>query len=93
MSNALLEAMASGLACAATEASGVRQLFGDDRGLVVGDDDPAAWSAALGRLAADQELRARLGARAAALVRERYSLDATVDSLLSAYEHMLEPRS
>jgi hypothetical protein len=26
-------------------------------------------------------------------VRERYSLDATVDSLLSAYEHMLEPRS
>jgi hypothetical protein len=26
-------------------------------------------------------------------VRERYSLDATADSLLSAYEHMLRPRS
>jgi glycosyltransferase involved in cell wall biosynthesis len=93
MSNALLEAMASGLACVATDASGVRQLFGDDRGLVLDGDDPASWSAAFARLAADEQLRAQLGARAAALVRERYSLDATADSLLSAYEQMLRPRS
>ena len=89
MSNALLEAMSSGLACIATEASGVRQLFGDDRGLVVPADDTEAWAAAIGRVAGDEELRAHLGAQASALVRERYSLEATADSLVAAYEHML----
>lgn len=88
MSNALLEAMASGLACVATEASGVRELLGDDRGLVVAGDDGEAWSQALGRLAADEALRARLGQNASALVRQRYSLDATADALVSAYERL-----
>jgi glycosyltransferase involved in cell wall biosynthesis len=93
MSNALLEAMASGLACVATEASGVRELFGDDRGLVVRGEDLGAWSAVMRRIAADEGVRARLGAQAAALVRERYSLDATADSLLAAYDHILRPHS
>ena len=92
MSNALLEAMASGLACVATEASGVRELLGEDRGLVVPGDDPEAWSLALGRVAADGELRARLGQNASALVRQRYSLDTTADALVSAYELLVGRR-
>lgn len=88
MSNALLEAMASGLACVAAETSGVRELLGGDRGLVVSGDDEAGWSLALSRLAEDEELRARLGQSAATFVRRRYSLDVTADALVDAYEHL-----
>lgn len=58
-SNALAEAMAHGLACAASDIAGNRAVLGDPpAGLLVPDE---AWPAALRRLAEDAELRRRLG--------------------------------
>jgi rhamnosyl/mannosyltransferase len=60
----LLEAMASGLPCVTTEVgSGTSYVVQDGvTGLVVPPRDPAALARALGRLAADPALRARMGA-------------------------------
>lgn len=93
MSNALLEAMASGLQCIASEASGVRQLLGGDRGVVVAVDDLDAWSAAMRRVVEEPAAGARLGGRAADFVRANHSLDASADRLVAAYRQMLPSRA
>lgn len=66
MPNALLEAMAAGLAVVVTDASPgpLEVVESEINGLVVPSDDPEALSAALDRLAADPLLRERLGASA-----------------------------
>jgi glycosyltransferase involved in cell wall biosynthesis len=68
--NALLEAMALGLACVATDCdSGPREIISDGvDGVMVPADDAAALATAMARLADDAGLRLRLGqaARAAA---------------------------
>ena len=66
MPNALLEAMAAGLAVVVTDASpGPLEVVEDGvSGLVVPSDDPYALAEALDRLAVDPELRERLGAAA-----------------------------
>lgn len=71
----LMEAMALGKAVVATAIPGVTEMLtGEDAGLLVPPEDSAALAAALDALATDPELRARLGARARALVSARYSL-------------------
>ncbi len=68
----LLEAMAAGLAVATTDAPGCRDLLEDGAtGLLSPVGDDAALAAALLRLLASRELRARLGANAQREV-ERY---------------------
>ncbi len=57
---ALLEAMLTGLPCAATDVGDVGALLGGAL-LLVAPEDPAGLAAALGALAADAGLRARLG--------------------------------
>lgn len=57
----LLEASACGLAVAATDVGGAREIFGSAGALLVPPDDPAALAAAIARLAADAALRASLG--------------------------------
>ncbi|MFC6598849.1 glycosyltransferase [Kitasatospora paranensis] len=62
---ALMEAMTSGLPSVVTRVGGMPEVLDDDRqGLLVPPGDPAALAAALGRLAGDPALRARLGAAA-----------------------------
>ncbi len=62
MPNAVLEAMASGLAVAATRIAGNEELVEDGRtGFLVPPDDPAALSAVVARLVADRNLCWRLG--------------------------------
>jgi glycosyltransferase involved in cell wall biosynthesis len=62
---ALLEAMAWGRAIVATAVGGVPDVLTDgEDGLVVAAGDAAGLAAALARLAADADLRARLGAAA-----------------------------
>jgi glycosyltransferase involved in cell wall biosynthesis len=72
--NALLEAMALGLACVATDCdSGPREIISDGvDGLLVPADDVEAMATAMLRLADDEELRRRL-ARAAPAAAERFS--------------------
>ena len=63
--NALLEAMASGLAVVASDVAGIPEVVTSSvNGLLVPPGDPGALAAAFARLAAEPELRARLGAAA-----------------------------
>lgn len=74
--NALLEAMAVGLPCVATDClSGPREITcnGEDA-LLVSTEDAHELQVALKQLLADGELRTTLGAKARESVRARYSL-------------------
>ena len=86
--NALLEAMASGMAVVSSDCpSGPRELIEHDvNGLLVPVDDVAAFARALKTLMQDDTKRATLGQNAL-IVRDRYSIgsimsqwDALVDS-------------
>jgi glycosyltransferase involved in cell wall biosynthesis len=60
--NVLMEAQSQGLACVATAVSAIPELIrAEETGLLVPPRDPPALAAALERLIADPELRARLG--------------------------------
>ena len=90
MPNALLEAMACGLACAVTRSvGGIDELLGDERGVTVPAGDVPAWTATMNRLAADARLREELGAAAASYVRKVFSLDATADRLAAVYRKVM----
>jgi len=56
MSNAMLEAMASGLPIVTTRCEGVAELIADN-GIIVEGPDPADLAKAIGSLAADREAR------------------------------------
>src|SRR5262249_57814616 len=82
MPNALLEAMAGGLPCVASErVGGVEELLGGDRarGFTAPVGDIAAWSEMMRRLANDPPLRQTRGAAAATYVHANHSLDVTAD--------------
>jgi glycosyltransferase involved in cell wall biosynthesis len=71
----LLESMALGTPCVSTPVTGIPEAVRDDEtGLLVPQRDPAALAAALERLLADAELRARLGRAARALVERRFDI-------------------
>ena len=72
MPNALLEAMAVGLAVVVTDASPgpLEVVEAGVSGLVVPSDEPAALADALDRLAAQPQLRERLGAAAREALRQ-----------------------
>ena len=89
MSNALLEAMASGLACVASPASGTSELLGEYRGLTAPAGDVAAWAGAMRRLSEDAQLRAELGRRAVEHVRANYSTESAADRLVDAYRSVV----
>lgn len=68
----LIEAAAAGLPAVATEVGGVAEAVGEDGALLVPAGDVRALAAALARIAADPELRARLGAAARRTALERF---------------------
>jgi glycosyltransferase involved in cell wall biosynthesis len=85
----LLEAAAMGKPVVATAVGGVEDVVEPEgTGLLVPPCDPAALAVALARLASDADLRARLGARAAA-VRERFSAARLAEGTASLYERLL----
>lgn len=86
ISNAVLEGMASGLAVVTTDAGGMREAVRDGiDGFVVGVRDADATAAALVRLAADAELRSRMGAAG----RARIEADFRLDQQIVAFERLL----
>lgn len=91
LSNALLEAMAAGLAVVSTDVGGHREALADGRaGLVVPPHAPEALAAALGRLLHDPDLRARLGAAAAERAVRNYSLTTSAHALSLVLERVRE---
>lgn len=86
LSNSLLEAMATGLVCIASAIGGNTDLITPEHtGILASPGDVAAWRQALEGVI--HRYPANLGAAAAALVRQRYSLDATAASLEKMYLH------
>lgn len=84
--NALLEAMAAGIAIVTTDAPGCRDLIEHDRtGLLVPRDDTQALFAALMTLLHDAALRVRLGAAAASDVDRRWNARAMYDAYAEVY--------
>jgi glycosyltransferase involved in cell wall biosynthesis len=90
--NALLEAMAAGLACIATPVGAVPEMLGEDGGIIIARPDPEAIAAAVARLAGDPALRRRLGERANAIVRERYVASVVLDALDEAWQALIAAR-
>ena len=72
----LIEAAAAGRPAIATDVGGISEVVTPETGIVVPPDDEAALAAAISRLAADPELRRRMGRRARQHVLRRYSVGA-----------------
>ncbi|NBE84198.1 glycosyltransferase [Micromonospora rubida] len=89
LSNALLEAMAHGLPVVASAVGGNVEVLRDGGGRLVSAGDPQALADALAALLGDAGTRARLGARARRTVVDRYSLDAMLGALDTAYQRIL----
>jgi glycosyltransferase involved in cell wall biosynthesis len=91
-SNALLEAMAANVAVIATAIGGNLDAVVDNKsGLLVRPRDPGALATALARLAADPDLRRRLGETARRRVEQRFTLERCVDHYETLYRAMNEP--
>jgi len=80
----LIEAMACGRPCVATDVGGVTEALGDEAGLVVPPRNPAALADACLKLLRDNGMRRKMGAAA----RERAIEHFTVDRAISAFDEM-----
>jgi glycosyltransferase involved in cell wall biosynthesis len=87
---ALLEAMACGLPCVASQLAGSTDTIIDDgkNGLLVPAGDFAAVSGAIGQLLRDPALGSSLGAEARQTVVRRFSNTGTADLWLNAYQQL-----
>jgi glycosyltransferase involved in cell wall biosynthesis len=86
----LLEAMASGLPCIASDIRGTREAIDDGvTGLLVPPRDPAALAQAINKVMTDAELRHRIGTAARARVVNRYTVGASREPQLALYRRLL----
>jgi glycosyltransferase involved in cell wall biosynthesis len=86
----LLEAMALGVPIIASRVGGLAEVLQEDGdAILVEPNRPAELAHALRRLKSDPSLAARLGARAQAVQRARYSLEAMTDRYLGVYREAL----
>ncbi len=87
---ALLEAMASGLACVATNVPGPRDVIEPGKsGLLVPSRDAEALARALRLLAEDKDLRRTLAVAARERVRDRFSIEGEVEAYENLYAGLL----
>ncbi len=90
----LLEAMAAGKAVVSTCVGSIPALVRHgENGLLVPPGDAAALAEAVETLILNGEARERMGIRALEIVRERYSLEQTMDSYQAVYDHALSRAS
>jgi glycosyltransferase involved in cell wall biosynthesis len=93
MPGTLMEAMATGVAVVGTDVGGTNELVVDDEsGLLVPPYDAEALAAALGRLLADPELRARLAAGGRRRMESCFSLDVMVGAKERLYLDVVSAR-
>ncbi len=87
----LLEAMASGLPCVATNVTGCREAVIDgETGLLVPAQDEAALAGALARLIDDADLRARMGSAGRARVLANFAETEICAQTLRLYQRLIE---
>jgi glycosyltransferase involved in cell wall biosynthesis len=90
---ALLEAMARGLPCVATDAGGNREALGEGAGRLYPPGDAPALARVLGELLDDVEAARALGARARERVRREFDLSRTVARTLELYVRLAAERA
>lgn len=87
---ALLEAMASGRACAASDIGGIRDLIKNgETGILFPVGDARILSDSISRLLGDESLRGRLGESASSFARKRFPLNIMADKVASLYKKVL----
>lgn len=91
LSNSLMEAMACGCCAIASDTGGNPELVQDgETGLLFPAGDSAALAVRLERTLADRELRCRLGANGARLMRKRFTREAAARRMGEIYTGFLE---
>lgn len=85
---ALLEAMAAGLPCVATDVGDVRRAVGD-AAVVVPPEDLPAFVAAVEELVVDPVRRQDLGARARSRAEERFDVQRTIAGITALYRRLV----
>jgi glycosyltransferase involved in cell wall biosynthesis len=89
-SNAVLEAMATGLPVIGTATGGTPEAVTDGvHGRLVPPQTPSAMAEAIAQLAAAPALRRAMGERAAAKIRSEYAMEACVDRYVAIYGAVL----
>ncbi len=87
--NAVLEAAAAGLPIVATDTGGTAEILDGGRtGILVPIGDEAAMAEAIGRLAADPDLRCSLGDSARSFVQSAFGVDRFVAETAALYEEL-----
>ena len=93
LSQSLLEAMALGLPCLASDAGGNPDLITHERtGLLVAPLDAGAWAAALTRVLGEAGLASRLAQAGRDLVRREFTTERTAERTELVYREALERR-
>ncbi|WZO99819.1 glycosyltransferase family 4 protein [Isosphaeraceae bacterium EP7] len=90
MSNSLLEAMATGLPCLASDIGGNTDLLGGGVGILVSPPTAPAWAQALIGLLRDREGSVNMGRAARRRIEETYSLPRVVDRYLVLYQRLMD---
>ncbi len=89
----LMEAMAAGCACVASDVGGISELIETDvNGLLVRSEDPDALSDAIIRLACDADLREYLALKAQEKAQACFSIEDTAERTIRVYEDTLKER-
>ncbi|MAF26786.1 MAG: glycosyltransferase family 4 protein [Gemmatimonadota bacterium] len=86
---ALLEAMARGLPCIATDAGGNREALADGAGILVPPGDVRALANALAGLLDDADARREMGESARDRARDRFHVNRTVERTAALYQSIL----
>ena len=90
MSNALLEAMACGLPCIASQVAGNDALIESHKnGLLVPANDATALAKGILALVDDELLRQKVGCAARETVEARFSVDDVAEQYLELYQELL----
>ena len=85
----LIEAAAAGVPAIATTIGGVADVVAPGAGVLLSPGDEAGLADAIARLAADEDLRRRMGRTASAHVLERFAVERLLNDMDSLYDELL----
>jgi glycosyltransferase involved in cell wall biosynthesis len=88
----LIEAAAAGVPAIATTIGGVADVVAPGAGVLLSPGDEAGLADAIARLAADEDLRRRMGRTASAHVLERFAVERLLADIDSLYDELLRRR-